>query len=51
MACVPDCVPVVLMTVDKVYVSPVGVPAVVVTPEPPAVVDRVNVVDPLVAIM
>ena len=35
----------------RVYVRPVGVPAVVTTPAPPAVVDNVNVVDPLVATM
>jgi hypothetical protein len=50
MLWVPDWEPKVLMVVDSVYVNPVA-PGVVVTPDPPAVVDRVKVVEPLVATM
>ena len=40
----------VTMTVRE-YVNPLGVPVVVVTPEPVAVVDKVKVVLPFVVIM
>jgi hypothetical protein len=35
----------------RVYTTPVGVPATVVTAPQPRDADRVNVVDPLVAMM
>jgi hypothetical protein len=40
-----------MVPTSGVYVSPVGVPAVVVIAPPPKVVESVTVVDPLVAIM